>query len=1051
MKLDALKWRCIGPPRGGRVVAVAGDPEDREVFYFGACAGGVWKTTDGGMYWRCVSDGYLSSAAIGALAVAPSDPNVLYAGTGETEIRLDVSYGDGVYKSTNAGRTWRHLGLRETRFIGRIHIHPQDPDLVYVAALGDVFGPNEERGVFRSRDGGRTWSKVLYRDANSGAVDLSMDPRNPRILFAGFWQTRRSFWNLSSGGPGSGLFRSTDGGDTWTEISRYPGLPAGPLGKIGVAVSPARAGRVWALVETEPETTGLYRSDDYGETWTLVSSNRDLMHRPWYYTHVFADPGHGETVYVANFQLWKSTDGGTDFTEIQTPHGDNHDLWIDPADPKRMIEGNDGGACVSTNGGETWSTIYNQLTAQFYRIDIDNQYPYRVYGTQQDNSSISVPSATAWGAIALGDCSYPGTGESGFIAVHPDDPNIVYVGAIGSSVGGAGALQRYDHRTRQIQLVNVWPEESTGVAPKDMRYRFAWTFPIVFSPHDSGTLYAGGSHVFRSRDEGMSWEEISPDLSLNDKSRQGHSGGDITHESAGAEVHATCASVAPSPHRREEIWASTDDGLVHVTRDGGKTWQNVTPPGMPELAYVGCVEISRHDPDTIYLAATRYKLADYRPYLFRSTDGGRHFESINGDFPEGEITRVVRADPVRKGLLFAGTETGVYVSVNDGGNWNRMGGGLPVVPVYDLKIKDGDIVAATHGRSFWILDDITPLRSVAEGNKGPRLFEPRPTVRTKLHFGALRNLRPSGVAFGIAMGLGGGIRTFRRPDGTTGREHLDVGENPPNGAIIYYWLDDGASGPVALTVRDASGAAIATFRSDDTALAAAKRPPVRPGLNRFVWDLKYPGPERLDASLAPPRNKQLAEPAEPTPGPTVVPGRYRVELLVGAETSAAEFSVVKDPRLSTTSEAYRAQFELLRELTGSLGKVNATVNRIRRLKRRLGVLAEGAGNETRELAERAAAVARQLSAVEAVLVDVHRESDRDVLRNPAGLNDTLVDLINTVSVADTAPTKQAAAVSKELMARVDAEIGKLERLIATEIAAVNRLAMERAVETSGGG
>jgi photosystem II stability/assembly factor-like uncharacterized protein len=1047
-RLNALKWRCIGPPRGGRVVAVAGDPRDRGVFYFGACAGGIWKTADGGTYWRCVSDGYLGSAAIGALAVAPSDPNVVYAGTGETEIRLDVSYGDGVYKSADAGRTWSHLGLRESRFIGRICIDPHDPDLVYVAALGDVFGENEERGVFRSRDGGTTWRKVLYRDARSGAVDLSMDPRNPRILFAAFWQARRNFWSLSSGGPGSGLFRSTDGGESWTEISRSPGLPGdGPLGKLGVAVSPARAGRVWALVETEPEKTGLYRSDDYGETWALVSSNRDLMHRPWYYTHVFADPRHGETVYVANLQLWKSTDGGSGFTEIQTPHGDNHDLWIDPADSNRMIEGNDGGACVSVNGGETWSSIYNQPTAQFYRIDIDNQYPYRIYGTQQDNTAISVPSATAWGAITLGDCTYPGTGESGFIAVHPDDPNIVYCGAIGSSPGGAGALQRYDHRTRQIQLVNVWPEESTGIAPKDMRYRFAWTFPIVFSPHDTSVLYAAGNHVFRSRDEGMSWEQLSPDLSLNDKSRQGYSGG-TTHDGSGAEVHATCASVVPSPHRPEEIWASTDDGLVHVTRDGGKSWQNVTPSGMPELAYVGCVELSPHDPDTIYVAATRYKLADYRPYLFRSTDGGRRFESINGDFPDDQITRVVRADPVRKGLLFAGTETGVYCSLNDGRNWMRLAGGLPVVPVYDLKIKASDLVAATHGRSIWILDDITPLRSLADGEQGPRLYEPRPTVRTKLHFGALRNVRPSGVAFGIASGLGGGIRAFRKPDGTSGREYLDVGENPPNGAIMYYWLSDGVSGPVALTIRDASGTAVAVFRSDDSASAAAKRPPVRPGLNRFVWDLKYPGPETLDASLAPPRNKQLAEPAEPAGGPTVVPGRYRVELSVDSATKAAEFSVVKDPRLSTTPEAYREQFQLVRELTGALGRVNAAVNRIRRAKRRLAVLAGGSDAGARGVAEQAAAVAKQLSTIEAVLVDVHRESDRDVLRNPAGLNDTLVDLINTASVADAAPTKQLAAVSKGVLARVDVEIGNVERLLETEVAAITRRALEAAA--SGG-
>jgi photosystem II stability/assembly factor-like uncharacterized protein len=1050
-KLDTLKWRCIGPPRGGRVVAVAGDPRDRNVFYFGACAGGVWKTIDGGIYWRCVSDGFFGSAAIGALEVARSDPNVIYAGTGETEIRLDVSWGDGIYKSTDAGRTWSHLGLRESRFVGRIRIHPDDPDLVYVAALGDVFGANEERGVFRSRDGGKTWSKVLYRDADTAAVDLALDSRNPRILFAAFWQTRRNFWNISSGGPGSGLFRSTDGGESWAEISRNPGLPTGPLGKLGVAVSPARSGRVWALVETESEKTGLYRSENYGESWALVSSHRDLMHRPWYYTHVFADPCHDETVYVANLALWKSTDGGASFTEIQTPHGDNHDLWIDPADPNRMIEGNDGGACVSCNGGQTWSSIYNQPTAQFYRIDTDNQYPYRVYATQQDNTTISTPSAAAWGAITLGDCTYPGTGESGFVAVHREDPNIVYSGAIGSSPGGAGSLQRYDHRTGQIQLVNVWPEASLGIAPKDMRYRFAWTFPIAFSPHDSGVLYAAGNHVFRSRDEGMSWEEISPDLSLNDIARQGSSGGDITGENAGAEVHATCASLAPSPHRRGEIWASTDDGLVHVTRDDGKSWQNVRPAGMPELAYVGCVEVSPRDADTIYIAATRYKLADYKPYLFRSTDGGQTFESINGDFPDGEITRVVRADPVRKGLLFAGTETGVYCSLNDGRSWMRMGGGLPVAPVYDLKIKETDLVAGTHGRSFWILDDITPLRDFAEDNHGSRLFQPRITVRTKLHFGALRSLRQSGVAHALAPGVGAGIRTFRKPDGTSGREYLDVGENPPNGAIVYYWLDEGISGPVSLAFHDKGGAAIASFRSDDSSLPAAKRPSVRPGLNRFVWDLKYPGPEPLDASLAPPRNKPLAEPADPPAGPTVVPGRYRAEMSLGSETISAEFSVVKDPRLSTTPEDYRQQFELLQELTGSLGKVNATVNRIRRLKRWLAALAGGAEECKHNLTAEAKAVAEKLTAVEAVLVDIHRESARDVLRNPAGLNDTLLALISQVSMSDTAPTQSAAAVAKDIMARVDAEIGKLERLAAAEVAAVNRLALGREVAVASSG
>jgi photosystem II stability/assembly factor-like uncharacterized protein len=1048
-QLDALKWRCIGPSRGGRVVAVTGDPSDPMVFYFGACAGGIWKTIDGGVYWRCVSDGFLGSAAIGAIAVARSDPNVIYAGTGETEIRLDVSYGDGVYKSDDAGRTWRHIGLRESRHIGRICIDPRDPDIVFVAALGDAFGPNEERGVFRSHDGGKNWEKVLYRGVDAGAVDIAIDVNNPRILFATFWQARRSFWNISSGGPGSGLFCSTDGGDNWQEISGNPGLPDRPLGKLGVAVSAARAGRVWALVEALGEKTGLYRSDDYGASWQQVSSHRDLMHRPWYYTHVFADPCHGETVYVANLQLWKSTDSGVSFTEIMTPHGDNHDLWIDPADPKRMVEGNDGGACVSFNGGITWSSIYNQKTAQFYRIDIDDRYPYRVYATQQDNTSISVPSAAVWGAIALGDCTYPGTGESGFIAVKPTDPDIVYIGAIGSSPGGNAPLQRYDHRTRQIQLVNVWPEEATGMAARDLKYRFAWTFPIVFSPHDSNILYVGGNHVFRTTDEGMSWTAISPDLSLNDRSRQAPSGGEITGENAGAEIHATCACIVESPHRRGEIWASTDDGLVHVTRDDGASWRNVTPPGMPELAYVGCVEISAHDPDTIYVAATRYKLADYRPYLFRSADGGRTWQSINGDFPTTEITRVVRADPIRRGLLFVGTETGIFFTLDDGQSWSRLPGGLPVVPVYDLKIKGADLVAGTHGRSFWVLDDITPLRELADSSTSTRLFAPRTTVRTKLHFAALGKLG-AGVSFAISPGIGGGIRTVEQPDRTTLREYLDVGENPPNGAIAYYWLDEHASGPVALTFRDAAGAPIIAFGSDDDALSRSRRPSTRRGLNRFVWDLKHPGPVKLDPALAPTRTKPLMTESDPPSGPAVVPGEYQVELTVGSVTQSARFTIVKDPRVAATPEAFRQQFALLTELTQSLSNLNAAVNRIRRIKRQLGALIDRLGEAHPDLAGNARDLGERLSAIEGVLVDVDRQSPRDTLRRPAGLNDTLLDLINMAAIADAAPTVSVVAVSRELMDRVGAEIGKIDALVRDDLTRINRLAAEASVDQVSG-
>jgi hypothetical protein len=770
-----------------------------------------------------------------------------------------------------------------------------------------------------------------------------------------------------------------------------------------------------------------------------VSPNRDLMHRPWYYTHVFADPGHGDTVYVTNLQMWKSTDGGTTFSEVTTRHGDNHDLWIDPKDPSRMIEGNDGGANISFNGGATWSTIYNQKTAQFYRIDVDNQYPYRVYGTQQDNTSISVPSASEWGVITLADCSYPGTGESGFIAVDPRDHNIVYVGAIGSSPGGAGALQRYDHRTRQIQLVNVWPEESTGIAPEDLKYRFAWTFPIVFSPHDPGTLYAGGNCVFRTRDEGMNWERISSDLSLNDRKRQGASGGPITRESAGAEVHATCACVVESPHRRDEIWASTDDGLVHVTRDGGKSWKDVTPKGMPELAYVGCVEVSAHDADTIYVAATRYKLADYRPHLFKSTDGGRSWKSINGNLPKDEISRVVRADAVAKGLLYVGTETGIHFSLDDGATWTRMAG-LPNVPVYDMKLKDSDLVAATHGRSFWILDDVTALRGLADGRKGTRLFAPRTAIRTKLHWSAGANVR-TGVAYGPAFGIDGSTVMVERADGTRYREHLDVGENPPNGAIVYYWLSEKDTGPVTLTFRDSAGRKIVDCTSNDTSLPPAQRPDAKPGLNRFVWNMKYPGPTRLDYGLAPPRPKPLAPDPENPPGPTVVPGTYGVELTVGekgnSKSHAAKFTVVRDPRLVTTAAEYAAQFGLHKDLIASVSKLKQAVNRLRKMKRQLEEATGHLGKGERALKNRAAAIVRKLSAIESVMVDPHRKSVRDVLRNPAGLNDTLIDMVAMATTADRPPTTQTREVSREVMAKVDSEVAKFEALVKEDIAQLN--------------
>ena len=732
--IDAMRFRCIGPPRGGRVVAVAGDPVEPAVFYFGAVAGGIWKTEDAGTTWTNVSDGYLKTSSVGALAVSDSDPNVIYAGMGESTIRADVSHGDGVYKSTDRGRSWVHMGLAETRHVSEIRIHPRDPDRVYVAALGHAFGPNPERGVYRSTDGGACWERVLHPDERdgrtspsrcdgTGAADLALDVRNPTILYASLWRVHRNFWELASGGPGSGLWRSTDSGTTWTEITPNLGLPASAvLGKIGVAASPARSGRVWALVESDA-APGLYRSDDFGETWVLASDRQELRYRPWYYMHVFADPQDEDTVYVNNLQMWKSTDAGAHFTPLPTPHGDNHDLWIDPRDNRRMIQGNDGGANVSFNAGVSWSSVYNQLTAQLYTVDTDGRAPhYLVYGTQQDNSSIGVPSSTNDGAITWADCRVAGTGESGYVAVDPQDPDVVYVGAVGSSPGGGGALQRYDHRTGQIRLVNVWPEHHGGIGPGELKYRFGWTFPIRFSPHDPNVLYTGGNRMFRSTDEGQSWEPISPDLTRAAADKLGPSGGPITLDTSGAEHYCTLYALAESPHEPGVLWAGSDDGLVHLSRDGGRSWRDVTPPDLPEWSFVRTVEPSPHAPGTLYLAATRYKLDDPAPYLYKTTDYGERWEAITGSgdlaIPADDFTRVIRADPHCPGVLYAGTETGLHVSLDDGATWRRWRSNFPVTPVYDLKVEGADLVVATHGRSFWILDDLTPLHQEASGTGG---------------------------------------------------------------------------------------------------------------------------------------------------------------------------------------------------------------------------------------------------------------------------------------------------------------------------------------------
>jgi photosystem II stability/assembly factor-like uncharacterized protein len=1063
--LGSLRWRLIGPHRGGRVSAVAGDPADRQTFYFGACAGGVWKTTDGGLYWQNVSDGFFKTSAVGALTVADADPNVVFAGMGESNIRGNVSHGDGVYRSTDAGTTWTHCGLDQTRFIAEIRVHPKDADLVYVAALGNVFGVNEQRGIFRSRDGGRSWEHVLFRSDRTGAIDLAMDMTNPRVLYAAFWDVKREPWALTSGGPESGIFKSVDGGDTWTEITDKPGLPKGLKGKIGLAASPARAGRVWALIEAEEG--GLFRSDDGGATWELVSGDRELRQRPWYYMHVFADTRDPETVYVTNLRMWKSTDGGRTFSQITTPHGDNHDLWIDPADPQRMIEGNDGGACVSYNGGASWSTIYNQPTAQFYHLTTDTRFPYRVYGTQQDNSAICVPSHSASGAIPWGECYAVGSSESGHIQVRPDNPDIVYSGAIGSAPGGGGVLLRYDHATGQTRIITVWPEAYGGWGAKDLKHRFQWTYPIVISPHDPTVLYVTGERVFRSTDEGTSWEAISPDLTRNDHSKMGPSGGPITRDTTGAEFYCTIFAFTESPHEQGVFWAGSDDGLVHSSRDGGASWQNVTPPEMPEWATVNVVEVSPHDPATAYVAAMRYKLDDWTPYIWKTADYGATWTRITDGIPAGEFVRIVREDPVRKGLLFAGTETGLYVSFDDGGSWQPFQNNLPVAPVYDLQVRDGDLVAATHGRSFWILDDLTPLRSLTEevAAKAADLFGPRPTLRVRPLPGAGR---PGAPGKNYNLGLGAAVTFYesKTPEGELKRTIIDGGENPPNGVVVNYYLGDQVEGDITLEFLDEQGNPITSFSSatkpaDDApapeieateegdegveaeaagseSASADVRLPKQRGVNRFVWNLRYPdatkvpGDKTTEGSLA---------------GPAAPPGRYSVRLTANGQTLTAPFEIRKDPRVAATQEDFDAQFELLIQIRDKLSETHAAINQIAALKEQIDAwVKRGDGKDgNRTVTASGRAVLAALTEVEQELIERRATGQLDSIHYPTRLNAKLAAITAVVASADGPPPKQAYEVFNEISARINAQLERLNRIVEGDVAGFNAAVREAAL------
>ena len=1011
---EPLKFRNIGPFRGGRSTAVTGVIGDPLTFYMGTTGGGVWKTEDGGARWQNISDEHFTSASIGAVAVAPSDPNVLYVGTGSACPRGNVSPGDGVYRSTDAGKTWSHAGLRQAGQIGRIHVHPRDPDLVYVAALGHIFGPNDERGVFRSRDGGATWEKVLYVSDRAGAVDLSLDPKNPRILFAAIWEAERKPWTLISGSEQSGLYRSTDSGDTWEELTE--GLPEGVKGRIGVVVSPANPDRVWALVEAEEG--GLFRSEDGGDNFRLINPDRNFRQRAWYYTHVFADHQDANTVYILNTGLWRSIDGGKSFDFIRAPHGDHHDLWIHPDDPQLLINANDGGANISYNGGRSWSTQRNQPTSEMYRVAVDQRFPYHVYGCQQDNSCVSVPSRTSSGSIGWRDWYVIGGCESGHVAIDPRDPNVTYSGCYGGQIG------RYDYSTDQEREITTYPQLAVGQAAKDLKFRFQWNAPIRLSPHDPKVLYHTSQFVHRSTNEGQGWELISPDLTRNDAEKQDYAGSPITRDNTGVEVYGTVFALEESPITPGLLWAGTDDGLVHLSRDNGESWTEITPSQIPEWGQVNALELSTHDPGRALIAVTRYKFDDFRPYVFRTNDYGESWQLLtsgSNGIPENHFVRVVREDPDRKGLLYAGTEFGLYVSFDDGSSWQSLQQNLPITPVTDLAVSQKDLVVATQGRSFWILDDLTPLHQLTEelGGTALHLFEPR-----------------AGYRFGGGSGFGG-----------SGAAN---GQNPPSGVLLHYWLDSDAEEEVTLEILDGNGNVLRSLSSEKEEPQApspwrrfrsgpqeSRKLPAKKGLNRYVWNLRL-----ADASLV--EDAVLWGSGR---GPKVPPGTYEARITLGELSETVSFDVLGDPRLPTTPQEYQEQFDLANQVWEALSESHEAIETARDVRQQVTDLSERlqALEPDESLADSAKKCQEALEAVEKRIYQTQSESSQDVLNFPPQLDNQLIALLGTVQSGNAAPTDGSVLRYQDLRAELDAVQAELQEILDTDVQAFSTLVKEKSV------
>jgi len=1007
-KYRGMRYRLIGPFRGGRSLTGVGIPGDPKVYYFGSTGGGVWKSVNGGASWTSVFDKE-GTGDIGSIAVSQSDPNIVYVGTGEACIRGNISHGDGVYKSLDGGKSWKNLGLKDTQAIGKVIVNPKNPDIAFVAALGHPFGPNEERGVFRTTDGGKTWQKVLYKDPDTGAVDIAFDPNNPHILFATLWQARRQPWTLTSGGPGSGIYRSDDDGATWKEV-KGDGLPKKPYGRVGVAVA-ANSDRVYALIEAEDG--GLYRSDDGGSKWQLVNPDHRLRQRAWYYMHIIADPKNSDTVYVMNVDFHKSTDGGRSFNKIEVPHGDNHGLWIDPADTNRLIAVNDGGATVSLDGGKSWTREDNQPTAQFYHVFTDNRFPYYVYGSQQDNSTIAIASMSDDGSIDRSDWYPVAGGEAGHIAVDPRNANVVYGGEY------QGQITRYDKGTGQAKEIGIYPVVQDAMGAAVQEHRFQWTAPIMISPHDPNVVYHAGEKLFKSSDGGNHWEAISPDLTRNDKTKQQISGGPITKDDTGTEFYDTIFAIAESPQQAGTIWAGSDDGLLHVTRDGGKNWTNITPKDMPEWGTVSLIEPSPFDPATAYVAVDRHRMDDLKPYAFKTTDFGKTWNMLVKGIPEGSFVRAVREDPKKKGLLYAGTETGVFISYNDGANWERFQLNLPTVPVHDLVVKGDELVLATHGRAFWILSDLSPVRQ--ETGEITRQDFHLYTPATALH-------------------------TLAR----SGKETPYTGENPPIGAVFYYWTKT-VPKEMSLEILDSTGKRVRYITNKEKGDLEEPQDPddekpkqvldPKAGLNRFIWDLRRDPITRMPAYY-------LFGYQDGTTLPKALPGKYEVRVTADGKTQTAPFEVALDPRVKTLLADLQKQNELILGIRAEIERVFATERQIHDVRNQISALQQRLPKSPAlvPVADAGTNLDKKLVAIEENLVNWKIIANEDSLQYPVKLDGQLSVLADYVGSSDSAPTEAAVKRFQQLKSEVDAQVAAWNSVVSTDLVAFQNVAREHNVQ-----